>query len=102
MDSHMKVLFRSIPASVLALLLLASFGGGAAASYDYKKEPDPRTSEYTVGPLDQRKGVRWKNQGPPADSVVPPDGVVTLPLTGKVKGAGRTPTQIQKKISSAM
>jgi polysaccharide biosynthesis/export protein len=82
-----------------ALLLATLLGCAGAPSYDYKKEPDPRTGEYQVGPLDQLKVVVWKNQELSADVVVRPDGIVTLPLIGDVKAAGRTPSQIQKEIS---
>jgi len=100
MASYMNALRRSLLASLVLLLPLASSLGCAShATYDYKKEPDPRTSEYQVGPLDQLKVVVWKNQELSADVVVRPDGVVTLPLIGDVKAAGRTPTQIQKEIS---
>jgi polysaccharide export outer membrane protein len=98
MASQMKALSRSFLAS-LVLVLLVSVGCAGTSSYDYKKEPDPRTSEYQVGPLDQLKVVVWKNQELSADVVVRPDGVVTLPLIGDVKAAGRTPSQIQKEIS---
>lgn len=84
---------------VLSLLLVTSLGCSSAVSYDYKKEPDPRASEYQVGPLDQLKVVVWKNPELSADVVVRPDGVVTLPLIGDVKASGRTPTQIQKEIT---
>lgn len=99
MASHMNALSRSLRAPLVSLLLLASVGCATASTYDYKKEPDPRTSEYQVGPLDQLKVVVWKNQELSADVTVRPDGVVTLPLIGDVKAAGRTPTQIQKEIS---
>ena len=103
MASHMKGLSRSLLASLVSLVLVlvsfASMGCGGAAAYDYKKEPDPRTGEYQVGPLDQLKVVVWKNQELSADVVVRPDGIVTLPLIGDVKAAGRTPSQIQKEIS---
>ena len=85
--------------SLLSLAVPASSGCASTPTYDYKKEPDPRTSEYQVGPLDQLKVVVWKNQELSADVVVRPDGVVTLPLIGDVKAAGRTPSQIQKEIT---
>jgi polysaccharide biosynthesis/export protein len=85
--------------SLFAALLLLAMGCASTPTYDYKKEPDPRAKEYEVGPLDQLKVVVWKNQELSADVVVRPDGVVTLPLIGDVKAAGRTPTQIQKEIS---
>lgn len=85
--------------SLVSLLLLAASGCGGGIAYDYRKEPDPRTAEYQVGPLDQLKVVVWKNAELSADVVVRPDGVVTLPLIGDVKAAGRTPSQIQKEIT---
>ncbi len=97
MASNMKTLRALV--LVLSLLLVTSLGCSSAASYDYKKEPDPRASEYQVGPLDQLKVVVWKNPELSADVVVRPDGVVTLPLIGDVKASGRTPTQIQKEIT---
>ena len=101
MGSHMKALVssRPIPTLLVSLVLLTSVGCGAAAAYDYKKEPDPRLTEYQVGPLDQLKVVVWKNAELSADVVVRPDGVVTLPLIGDVKASGRTPSQIQKEIT---
>ena len=97
MASNMKTLRALV--LVLSLVLVTSLGCSSAASYDYKKEPDPRASEYQVGPLDQLKVVVWKNPELSADVVVRPDGVVTLPLIGDVKASGRTPTQIQKEIT---
>ena len=101
MASHMKALVssRPIPTLLVSLVLLTSVGCGGAVAYDYKKEPDPRLTEYQVGPLDQLKVVVWKNQELSADVVVRPDGVVTLPLIGDVKASGRTPSQIQKEIT---
>ena len=90
---------KALAALLVSLVLVTSLGCGAATNYDYKKEPDPRTSEYQVGPLDQLKVVVWKNPELSADVVVRPDGVVTLPLIGDVKAAGRTPSQIQKEIT---
>jgi len=99
MASPLNALSRSLLASLMSLVLASVGCGAATSSYDYKKEPDPRTSEYQVGPLDQLKVVVWKNQELSADVVVRPDGVVTLPLIGDVKASGRTPSQIQKEIS---
>jgi polysaccharide export outer membrane protein len=84
---------------VVAFAALSCGACGSAATYDYKKEPDPRNSEFQVGALDQLSVVVWKNKELSADVVVRPDGIVTLPLIGDVKAAGRTPSQIQKEIS---
>jgi len=74
----------------------------AAPDYDYKKEPDPRGQEFQIGPLDQLSVVVWKNRELSADVTVRPDGVVTLPLIGDVKAAGKTPTELQKDVAKRL
>lgn len=88
-------------ASFLPFVLgIASAGcGSAAGSYDYAKEPDPRKTEYQVGPLDQVQVIVWKNREMSGEVTVRPDGVMTLPLIGDVKAAGRTPSDLQKEIA---
>lgn len=83
--------------AVGALLLVA--GCSSVPYYDYKVEPDPRTKEFVVGPLDQLSVVAWKNRELSADVTVRPDGIITLPLIGDVKAAGRTPSELQKEIA---
>ena len=82
---------------LVSALALSACGG--SAYYDYKKEPDPRGTEFIIGPLDQLSVVVWKNKELSADVVVRPDGIVTLPLIGDVKASGRTPSQIQKELT---
>lgn len=67
--------------------------------YDYKSEPDPRASEFKVGPLDLIQVTVWKNKDLSADVVVRPDGIVTLPLIGDVRAAGRTPSDIKNEVT---
>jgi polysaccharide export outer membrane protein len=74
----------------------------SAPPYDYKKEPDPRGQEFQVGPLDQLQVVVWKNKEMSAEVTVRPDGIVTLPLVGDVKAAGRTPSELQKEITKRL
>jgi polysaccharide export outer membrane protein len=74
-------------------------GCSSVPHYDYKVEPDPRKSEFVVGPLDQLSVVVWKNRELSADVTVRPDGIITLPLIGDVKAAGRTPSELQKEIA---
>lgn len=81
-------------------MLLSSVAGCASVPYyDYKVEPDPRKSEFVIGPLDQLSVVVWKNRELSTDVTVRPDGVITLPLIGDVKAAGRTPSVLQKEIT---
>ncbi len=84
-------------AAIVALGLLLGCGGGGTL-YDYKREPDPRTKEYEIGALDQLKVVVWKNAELSAEVTVRPDGIVTLPLIGDVKVAGKTPSQLQREL----
>jgi len=89
-------------ATLSALPMLAALATGGCASnayYDYKSEPDPRASEFKIGPLDLLQVVVWKNKDLSADVVVRPDGIVTLPLIGDVKAAGRTPSDIKAEVT---
>jgi polysaccharide biosynthesis/export protein len=74
----------------------------SAPDYDYRREPDPRGQEFQIGPLDQLAVVVWKNRELSGDVTVRPDGVVTLPLIGDVKAAGKTPTELQKDIAKRL
>lgn len=90
---------RALFVVLLAILGAISAACGSTVAYDYRKEPDPRTKEYEIGPLDQLKVVVWKNNELSAEVTVRPDGIVTLPLIGDVRAAGRTPSQIQRDIA---
>ncbi len=86
-----------------AAFLVATLGLGASCAttippYDYKAEPDPRGIEFVVGPLDVLSVQVWRNKDLSSDATIRPDGVFTLPLIGDVKGAGRTPSDLQKEI----
>lgn len=85
---------------VLAACLAVTAGcSSSIPPYDYKSEPDPRGSEFVIGPLDVLSVQVWKNKELSADNAtVRPDGVFTMPLIGDVKGAGRTPSDIQREI----
>lgn len=65
---------------------------------DYSKEPDPRQSEYVVGPSDVLKVNVWKAPDLSVEVTVRPDGTVTLPLIGDLKAAQRTPSQLRVEI----
>lgn len=98
MPAHTRTL--SAIALAISLATLPSLAGcGSTIPYDYKREPDPRTKEYEIGPLDQLKVVVWKNAELSAEVTVRPDGIITLPLIGDVKAAGRTPSQIQLEVA---
>jgi polysaccharide export outer membrane protein len=66
--------------------------------YDYASEPDPRKSEYVLGPSDMLKIAIWHNPDLSADATVRPDGAISLPLLGDLKAAGRTPSKLRDEI----
>ncbi len=59
-------------------------------------------TEYVIGPLDQLSVVVWRNKDMSDAVTVRPDGVITLPLIGDVKAAGRTPSDLQKEIAQRL
>jgi polysaccharide export outer membrane protein len=81
------------------LAMSASACGPSIPPYDYRTEPDPRTTEFTIGPLDQLSVGIWKNKELSAEVAVRPDGIITLPLIGDVQVASRTPSDVQKEIA---
>lgn len=84
----------------LALSLALALVGCATAQprFDYSKEPDPRQSEYVVGPSDVLRINVWKTPDLSVEATVRPDGTITLPLVGDVIAAGRTPSLLRAEI----
>lgn len=83
--------------ALLALTALVACAHGRPI-YDYSHEPDPRHSEFVVGPADVLRVNVWKDQELSTDATVRPDGTVTLPLVGDIPAAGHTPSQIRQEI----
>lgn len=81
------------------ILFVLALGCGSSPTYEYAREPDPRASEYLIGPLDTLSIVVWKNQELSSEVAVRPDGIITLPLIGAVKAAGRTPSDLQRELA---
>lgn len=85
--------------SLLVLLLaLAPACATTHPPYDYASEPDPRKSEFVLGPSDVLKITVWRNQELSADAIVRPDGTVSMPLAGDFQAAGRTTAQLRDEI----
>ena len=98
-----SLLAFALPA--LSLLAPALLGGGCAHTqrrYNYAAEPDPRKSEYILGPSDVLKITVWHNPDLSSDAIVRPDGTITLPLIGDLRAAGRTPGQLRAEITQRL
>ena len=70
--------------------------------YNYANEVDPRKSEYLIGPSDVLRVTVWKNPDLSGDTTVRPDGVITLPLMGDFRAAGRTAEQLRAEIRTRL
>jgi polysaccharide biosynthesis/export protein len=70
--------------------------------YNYAAEPDPRKQEYVIGPSDVLKISVWHNVDLSGESIVRPDGTITMPLVGDLRAAGRTPGQIRAEITQRL
>ena len=82
----------------LSLALSVLGCGTSLPRFDYSKEPDPRQSEFVVGPSDVLRISVWKTPDLSVDVTVRPDGTITLPLIGDLTAAGRTPSQLRSEI----
>jgi polysaccharide export outer membrane protein len=87
----------------LALALGPSLSCGTThAAFDYASEPDPRKSEYVLGPSDVLRITVWHNPELSGDATVRPDGAISLPLVGDLRAAGRTPGQVRAELAQRM
>lgn len=92
----------------LLLLPLALLTGGLSSCatvhpyYDYASEPDPRKQEFTLGAADALRINVWKNPELSAETIVRPDGTISLPLIGEIAAGGRTPRELQVAIAQKL
>lgn len=82
--------------------LLFSACGPKNYDYPYEKEPDPRNKELTLGVGDVVEIKVYGQQGVDADTVIRPDGTITMPLVGDLKAAGRTPSELRETIKTQL
>lgn len=78
--------------------VLATACGARAPDYDYSKEPNPRKSEFVIGPSDELTITVWRRPELSTAATVRPDGTVTMPLIGDVVANGKTPSQLKQEI----
>jgi polysaccharide export outer membrane protein len=78
--------------------VLATACGARAPDYDYSKEPNPRKSEFVIGPSDELQITVWRKPELSTAATVRPDGTITMPLIGDVVANGKTPSQLKQEI----
>jgi polysaccharide export outer membrane protein len=86
----------------LAAMLVVAAGFGACTTsrplYDYASEPDPRKTEYLLGPSDMLRINVWRNPELSGDVPVRPDGTISLALVGDIRAAGRTAADVRGEV----
>ena len=92
---------RRLLVALLALAALALAACGDPA-FPYAKLPDPRRSEYVLGPADVLAIRVWHDPDLSTDLAVRPDGTITMPLIGDLVAAGLTPTQLKEQIRARL
>jgi polysaccharide export outer membrane protein len=92
-----------VNAIALSLLVLVTAACGSALPvYDYRKEPDPRRTEFVIGVGDVVNISVWKNPDFGVEAPVRPDGAITMPVVGDIRAIGRTPTDIKAEVTAKL
>lgn len=88
----------------LSVLLLASGCASDANGTNYAKfaSSDPRLHPYVVGASDIVRVTVWKDPSVSTEMAVRPDGVITVPLVGEVKAAGRTTGDVKAEVEQRL
>lgn len=103
---------RKICASLVMLMVMAGFAWGMESSGDpseqkaVSSQPTPQVAvvdaNYPVGPGDLLGISIWKDEALTKDVVVLPDGVISFPLVGLVKAAGKTVAQLKSELEEKL
>lgn len=94
---------RRVLISALAMsVLLVAACRATFPKYNYKGEPDPRTSEWVLGVGDSLSINVWENPGLGTEATIRPDGTITMPLVGDLHAAGETPTALKAMIKARL
>jgi len=99
--SGVRLTNLAFPVLTLTVALL----GGCAYKlpyHDYTREPDPRKDEYRLGPSDVLHVTVWHNVELTGDTIVRPDGTISLPLIGDLRAAGRTTAELRAEIAQRL
>lgn len=87
-----------VMAALFAIPAIAGLTGphdAQAAPPPAKKEAQPVSQDYIIGPEDVLEISIWKNSDLSKTVNVRPDGKISLPLIGDIMAAGLTPTQLR-------
>jgi len=63
--------------------------------------PSVDNSSYILGPEDQISVSMWEEPSFSGSYIIRPDGMISMPLIGEIRAAGRTPLQLQDDVNKA-
>ena len=86
----------------LYLVVLAPSCGASQAQGAYAAEADPRKYAYVIGISDVLAINVWKDPELSTETVVRPDGTITMPLVGDIAAKGKTPSQLKDDVKKAL
>ena len=73
---------KQIVSTCLALFLVAGITGCTSRSGNLKETQTTAITDFLLGPEDVLEITVWRNQDLSRQTVVRPDGMVSMPLTG--------------------
>ena len=86
---------------ILVVALMVSILGCTSHFTNTAKEV-VQTTDFLLGPEDVLEITVWRNQDLSRQTVVRPDGMVSMPLIGDVQASGMTATQLAAKIADRL
>ena len=85
----------------LVVLLMVSVQGCTTHQKSIAKDT-VQSNDFLLGPEDVLEITVWRNQDLSRQTVVRPDGMVSMPLIGDVQASGMTATQLAAKIADRL
>ena len=86
----------------LALFLVAGITGCTSRSGNLKETQTTAITDFLLGPEDVLEITVWRNQDLSRQTVVRPDGMVSMPLIGDVQANGLTANQLAARIADRL
>ena len=102
--SHLITDLKTRAKVVVSALLFVCVGITSVASQAAEPAVDPEfeIERYQIQPEDVLDVFVWKEKDLTKKVTVQPDGGISLPLIGNVKAGGRTTSEVQKSITTAL
>lgn len=77
-------------------------GYAEGQGHEEAQSMDPKSSNYIIGTEDILDISVWKNEELSREVVVRPDGMISMPLIGDIRAAGKTPIKLRDEITERL